>query len=322
MDEPQNPAGGTSDSPPGISLEPGSDAIVLSASHLFLIEVLGMQGTAWARGADRLEHRTLHLNLRLIEKLKGAIRANKGDVFSVDVPQKREDALTVSDYHGFWSHAQIEQGRKYLVASNGRNEDLPALLKEPSIKGLFDAALEQDVRLTITAEQRFGGPLRKENGQRTTAARGLLQFASERRAKVGPLFSQYLWERIGPVYEEGGESLEQSVITIIEAPDSALSLREALGYGAYDAVVSPEPSQQQVRLLRVFLELLLKPEAGAMFDRMLQVPIYNLAFRNERPTRPAAEVIASDAERSKMAAVATRFPSARAKAVAEWLADR
>ena len=322
MEEPQKPANGTSDAPSGIALEPGSDAIVLSASHLFLIEVLGMQGTAWARGADGLEHRTLHLNLRLIEKLKGSIHANKGDVFSVDVPQRRENALTVSDYHGFWSHAEIEQGRKYLVASNARNGDLPALLKEPSIKSLLNAALEQDVRLTITAEQRFGGALRKENGQRTAAARSLLQFANERRATVGPLFSQYVWERIAPVYEEGEESLEHSVIAIIEAPDSTLPLREALAYGVYNAVVSPEPSQQQVRLLKALLELLLKPEAAPMFDRTLQVAIYNLAFRNDRPTRPAAEVIVSDAERAKMAAVATQFSSARAKAVAGWLAGR
>ncbi len=322
MNELQNPGSGTSDQQPDIPLEPGSDAILLSASHVFLIEVSGIQGAAWARDADGLEHRTLHLDLRLIENLKGSIHANKGSAFSVDVPQKREDALTVSDYHGFWSHAEIEQGRRYLVVSNGTNRDLPALMKEPAIRALFNAALEQDVRLVITAEQRFGGALRKEDGQRLTAARGLLQFANERRATVRQLFSQYLWERIGPVYEEHEESLEPALIAIIGAPDSALPLREALVYGAYNAAVSPEASPQQARLLRAFLELLLKPEASAMFDRMLQVPIYNLAFRNEQPTRPAAEVIPSDAERAKMANVATGFPSARAKAVAGWLARR
>ena len=323
MNDQQTAGNGDADrNPPALPLEPGSEAIILSASHLFVIEVAGMRGAAWARGADGMEHRSLHLDLRLVEKLKGAFQADAA-AFSVDLPQKRENALTVSDYHGFWSHTEVEQGKRYLVASKGTARDLPALLQEPAIQALFDAALESDVKLVMTAEQRFGATIRgSANGRRVTAAQGLLKFAQENRTTERQLFSQYLWDRVSPAFHEAEEMVEPAVVALINAPDASIPLREALIYGVYDAVLSPEPSPAQVRFLRTLLELLLQPQASVMFDRMLQAPIYNLALPPERSPAVASDVIANAADRAKMAAVAARYPSGHAKAVAAWLAGQ
>jgi hypothetical protein len=322
MNETQNTANDAGANHAAIPLEPGSDAVILSATHLFVVETLQMQGGAWARGANGLQHRTLHLGLRLVENLKGALRAKNGAEFALDVPQERESAMAVSDYHGFWSHARIEQGKSYLAASSGRGEDPAELMKEPAIRALFDAALEADVKLTIDAERRFGAALRKENGQRVAAARDLLQFAGERRQSVRQLFSQYLWERVAPAFSEDEEALEPAVLRLVEAPDSSVPLREALVNGAYGELISPEPSPAQTRLLRALLELLLQPAAAPMFDRLIQVPIYNLAFPGGRAAHAAAELIADRDERARMAAIAAGFPSAKAKTVADWLNGR
>jgi hypothetical protein len=323
MNDQENPASGQSDrNQPALPLELGSPALILSASHLFVIEVVKMSATPWAAGGDGLEHRSLHLDLRLVENLKGVLARN-GDAVSVDLPQRRESALMVSDYHGFWSHTDVEKGASYLVAADGGGGGLQELLREPSIQALYPAALAADVRLAITAERQFGSTLRSAagGGDRLTAARGLLKFTHERRTAVHELFSQYMWVRISPVYRVAEESIEPAVLEMIETSDSAIPLREALVYGAYDEVLSLGPTPPRSgRLLRALLELLLQPQASAMFDRMLQAPIYNLAFQPGRPPLPAGDVITSAADRNRMAAVAAGLPSARAKAVAAWLA--
>ncbi|MFI5382413.1 MAG: hypothetical protein ACHRHE_24210, partial [Tepidisphaerales bacterium] len=104
MSENTQPASAKQDAAPApLPHEPESSSELLAATHLFTVEILQQSATPWAGAADNLQHRTLSLKLRLLELFKGNVQLKPGDAFDLNVAQRREDALTVSDYHGFWS---------------------------------------------------------------------------------------------------------------------------------------------------------------------------------------------------------------------------
>src|SRR5262245_15832767 len=125
--------------------EPGSSAEPLAATHLFTAELLSTSDDPWVRAADGYEHRRLRLGLSLMARLKGRLRLLPGEEFGTEVPHRRENALVVSEYHGFWSHADVVVGGRYLVVAAGDGDDPAALMQEPDIKALLDAALAADV---------------------------------------------------------------------------------------------------------------------------------------------------------------------------------
>src|SRR5881394_2814029 len=71
--------------------EAGSPSEVLSASHLFSVEVITLQETPWAMGADGLQHRNLNMDMRLLDVQKGKIDLAPQKNFQLRVDQRRED---------------------------------------------------------------------------------------------------------------------------------------------------------------------------------------------------------------------------------------
>src|SRR5436853_97698 len=105
-----------------LPFEAGSRAELLSSRNIFSIEVVNLAPSPWKRDPESgLEARNLHVEARLLTVYKGA--AQSAGPFKADLPQRREDALTVSDYHGFWSHQEIETGKQYVLFSNGTSTD-------------------------------------------------------------------------------------------------------------------------------------------------------------------------------------------------------
>jgi hypothetical protein len=306
----------------GLPREPESPSEILAAAHLFTVECTALAGTPWVREADGLEHRKLGMKLRLQQNLKGPLRVAAGSPFDLIVQQKREDALTVSDYHGFWSHAEPQQNGHYLVISNGEGDDPAALMQEPGIKELANAALASDVTLAISAEERLGASLRPENDgtRRRGAALELLKLTNDRRANADRLFAGYAWARIKPIYSSAEEYLLPPLLYIIEAKDTANSVRGSLVYGLWDEATDLGLSKERVRkLLGPFLRLLALPVAAPMHDRLLQVPIYNLLFQFGGAESSAAEIVPDETARRTMIDTASRARSERAADVAKWL---
>lgn len=281
-----------------------------------------MTPTPWVREPDGLERRSLSLRFRLLHNLKGRLRVAPGSVFEIKVPQERENALTVSDYHGFWSHNEPRQGQHYLVVSNGSGEDPAPLLEEPAIQDLADARLANDVRLADAAEERWGSALRPETPahQRRRAAAELLQYAYENRAAAQRLFAGYVWARVRHVYATAPEALSTQVFAIVSAADASIPLRQALINGSYEELIARRPAPEDVRkMLRVLLGLLQQKEAAPLFDRLLQSQIYNLLFQFGGAEARPADVVPDAADRAHMIAVIGRFTSQRAGEVRKWL---
>ena len=303
--------------------EPKSSAELLSATHLFTVETLDLSAGTWARGADELEHRGVSLKFRLLERFKGELKIGSGDSFEVQVGQRRENALTVSDFHGFWSHALPVKGARYLVMAEGAGNDPALLMQEASIKALVDAGLATDVKAAIVAEHQFGAALLPQADPvgRRVAALGLLKLAQEKRSAYGGLFGRYLWARIAPVYALNEGVLTSPTLEIVQAKDATRDLREALIYGLYDETLSLGTTPERtLGLLRPRVGLTLQPEAVPLLDRLLQVPIYNLVFQPGMAPVSPASVMPDAASRVAAAAVVARYKSERARRVAQWLA--
>src|SRR6185436_11872770 len=112
--------------------EADSPAEILAATHLFVVETIGIDRVEpWAEGPDGLQHRYLRLELRLQVPLKGKLAVPPGDKFFVPIEQTREDdGGSVSDYRGFWSHTMVEKGTRYLVMAKGDSVYAAVLMVE------------------------------------------------------------------------------------------------------------------------------------------------------------------------------------------------
>lgn len=324
MNPNENPATGAAVLAP-LPVEPGSEAEILLATHLFTVEWTEARAGTWAAESDGLEHRRLHLKARLLEQLKGELSVELGSTFELDLRQHREDELTISDYHGFWSHHDPLPGAKNVVLASGTGTDPVALMQEPAIRALLDPRAEVDIRTSGEAEQKFGADLRHATTPilRERIAAGLLTFTQERRGACHGLFGRYIWARIGPVFPGTQDELLAPALDLVQAEDTTIELREVFVYGLYAAVSALPPDRERsTKLIHAFLNLLLRPEAASLHDRLLQVPLFNLLFRTPSLTPSATVIIPDPAERARLIAVAIQFKSERASKVGAWLDGR
>ena len=315
--------------PPRAALpfEPGSLAELLSSSHLFTVEILSAQPTPWATGADGLEHRSIALSLRTLALLKGRLTVPAGETFSVTVPQRRENALVGSDYHGLWSHASPEPapGVKYLVVATAADAAPAApssLLLEPACKMLHPADLASDVALAEQGEQHFQGALRAGGADaELNAASALLHFAGGQAAAAREPFSRYLWERIQPSVLRHAPGVRPALLTLLSGPATSPALRLTLLVGLER--VLPDVQASDPRFLRdaghTLATLLLEPAAKETHQRILTVSLFHLVFPDEVNAQvAAADVLPDAAERGRVADVLRASRDARAQKLLAW----
>jgi hypothetical protein len=305
--------------------EHDSPSEILAASHLFTAQVLDASPTPWARGDDGLEHREMRMKLRLLERFKGPLRAKPGEDFDLTVPQRRENASAISDYHGFWSHIDIEKGTKWLVISRGEGSDPASLMREPAIMAIMDASYAVDVAGAITAEERFGASFKPgaDFPQRRMAAVGLLRLARDKESEYRGLFGRYVWARCAPIYAEVEKAISVSALQVIAAKEANPELRQAFIAGMYDQVLSLGPTRdRRIELGGALLRLLEQPEAATLVDWLAQVPIYNLVLGPEAPVMEPTQFVSDPAARGRIAHVLAGLHSQRAKQLQAWLESK
>ncbi len=308
--------------PGAMPVEPSSSSEILAATHIFTVELIEMSTTPWTRQADGLEHRQLRLQLALLERFKGRLALQPGGRFEVELPQRREDALTVSDFHGFWSHQELQKGSRYLVLSNGTTDNVAVHMKEPAITAMLAAEAASDVKLALAAEQRFQPALRPTEPltRQQSAAVDLLKFAKEKCETSAGLFGRYVWSRVAPIYPSAEPSLLPLTLNLVEARNATVELREALLYGLYNEVGELTPLRERnIQLIRALLGLMLQPEAAALQDRLLQVPLYNLICGEGSNVPPAATVVPDASQRTRLKQAIAGFSSERAQEIGAWL---
>ncbi len=295
--------------------ESGSAAEVLAATHLFTVEIVAVNASAWTPGEDGLEHRHLDLRARILQTLKGSLEEKGGQPFQMRVEQKREDALSVSDFYGFWSHRRdVTAPSSFLAIASGSTGDPAVLLSEPAIVDLLPLTLVSDVKLAIETEQRLG-PI-DSLGKVTE----MFKVLYAHRQDAQGLFARYAWERLAPMYASAEDPYLTAILRIVRSADASLPLRQTLLNGLYTEAQQMGLTPERCRkLLPPFLQILLQEDAAPMLDRFLQVQIYNLVFRPGLAAPNSAEILADAAERSRIAEVAGRYRNSRAQQIQAWL---
>jgi len=300
--------------------EPGSNSELLAATHLFVVRVSGAAATPWERGADGLEHQTLRLDLRLGRVLKGRVARALGANFTVVAPREREDAATVSDYHGFWSHAEVEAGEERLVIAEGTGDDPATLMLEPAIRKMADAALVADVIAAQGLEQRYAAALAAGGGEASRAAEAALAQVDHGRAQCqGPL-GRYLWARLSPVYAADEAAIRERVLTVALAKDTTPELRAAMVEGLFTATLdlAPEP-ERRIAVAGPLFRLLELPPGAISRDRLVQAVLFGLVFGTDHEPISATATVPDARERASVIAALSGMSGDRPMALAHWL---
>ena len=306
-----------------LPVEPSSRSELLTATHLFTVEVLSAQLSPWARGADGLEHRRLELSVKLGEILKGALDRAAGEVFPLEVEQRRESAHSESDYHGIWSHTPVAQGSAFLVVSRGAevSGSPAALMKEPACKKLLPRAQAVEAHLARQAEQVFQQRLAAPPGDPLAADRALAAFVAPRLSHASDLFGRYLWSRVEPRLlrdRNGGAIVEVS--GLLTAPEATypfqVQLVADLDRLARLPGVAPAVLPQVTRAL---FTLLADPQAQPLHARLVDVYLAGMLFHDGAPTLQAHAVFPEAADRARFRQALAPSTSEAARRIAEWL---
>jgi hypothetical protein len=308
----------------GLPFEPDSISELLSATHLFTVEVASFAATPWTTAADGLEHRSLDMTFRLLALYKGRLDVQPEETFPLNVEQRRESEFFNHEFYGLWSHVepQPEVGVRYVVVSQGATGAPAALMQEGACRRLLTPEYESDILLAREAERLFRRTLddRGQESPTLSAARALLNFTQERRAVGLDLFALYLWARVQPPLLQAPEVLLPEALALALSPDARTKFRLIIVASVYEAALLFAPDSPPYQLvLRALLTLLTRPEAAPLHETLVEVQLYNLLFQNSVPRFPRAGIVPDAAERGRLRDALAPFASERAQRIKVWL---
>jgi len=300
--------------------EPGSTAELLAATHIFEIRPTAVETTQWKRGSDGLEHRELIAHLLLGPVFKGDVGLTPGGEFILRAPQVREDALTVSDWHGFWSQTELHVGESRIALAESPGSNPAELLLEPAIRELADATLGVDFTAAAQLESQYARKLRADDAAAGSAALALLKQVADGRARYGGALGRYVWARIAPIYASNEATLQPAVLGIALAADTTSGLRLAMVMGLDQQLLNHESTPaQHAQLLGSLLRLLLLPQARPMREWLVQTVLPGQVFGEHGATVAAARIVPDAAERRRLTAAISAMPEQRAQDLVRWL---
>ncbi|MFT3775571.1 MAG: hypothetical protein QM820_60255 [Minicystis sp.] len=321
--------------PPGapagtpLPVEPGSRAELLSSTHLFTVEITALDAEPWTRGADGLSHRKLKMGVKLVEILKGTLDRRPGEVFPLEVAQRRVSKSIEEGYHGLWSHADPEVGKGYLVISRAPGAtSAPGLMREGVCEALLGKESAADVHLAEEGEQRYRHKLadRTEQDAQAAAARALIGLAAAHVPEESDLLARYLWARVEGtlVHADGKPGTIGDLLGLLTAPGGKQRFRIELIGAVEQLVENSEAPPERVKELarevaRAFFGVLVDPAATEMQESLVNVSLYPLVFPEDRPRLKAQEVLPAAADRQKARAALAHVHSEQAQKLTSWL---
>lgn len=268
------------ETPHSLPMEPGSSSELLSATHVFTVEIVKAVPSSWSAWENGLQHRQVNMHVKLLSIFKGTLDLHPNESFDLPVQQKREGEFVQSDYHGLWSHVSVESGNRYLVISNSQMGSPGVLMQEPACQQLLPANYDRDVLSAMEGETIYVSSLSaKAPRNQPMGLLRLLDLAHRERTHTRKIFAQYLWARVRPTFSEYQESFLPSVLALITDENSTLELRESLIADLYETTLTLNSPELTTRVLKTFLLLLTQKSALSLQGRLAEVQIYNLVFR-------------------------------------------
>ncbi len=308
-----------------LPVEPSSRSELLSATHVFTVEITAVHPTPWAAKPDGTRSRVLDMDAKLLDVQKGQLATPAGEPFEVSVQQ-----IEVSPRlppAGIWSALEPEAGTRYLVVANGLpTSKAQDLLAERALVRIADAAAAAEVHLAKEGELVFrsalSDPAHAGKDAEIAASRALLDLASNDIARAGDLFGRYLLARITPSFVRSPERPVAPLVALLVAPGASFGLRAEIS--ALLDQVAVELGADPVFLQTVasgYFQLLVDPGAQRLHHRLVQVSLYLLIFPKDdgNARAPSATVIPDAAARAQFKAALAAFPGDRAAKLSTWL---
>lgn len=296
-----------------LPVEPRSGSEILSATHIFEVEIATVTASQWKRQGF-LEGRQLSLVVRLLELFKGGLELSANRDFQVEVEQTRESEFSAGDYHGLWSHLDPEAGVRYLVFAIGNTTSGSALMQEPSCRSVLSSAFAPDVRAAIDAEHGIASV--NEPGESSEV---LFRIAEAQRSTLNDLFGRYLWARLKPAFLKQPNTYLPRILALTSSRSLTTRYRESLLTGLSDALMDlDEPKGLVLPAIRAMFSIVYLDEASPMRENLVSGHIYNLLFVDSAPRFHVNEVLDAKTRRQVLDAI-RNIQGDRSEEIRRWL---
>ncbi len=293
-----------------IDVVPVSHSLILRATHVLVVEITASSPGPWLPPDAPAPLRTVHLDLRLTEVVKGDVQQRAGDAVKVDVKQV-DPAMTLGQVPGLWSSVPIDPGTKLVVFASTDSHDAGVIANEPA--GLRLVPTEAALADVHTAAQVSAAKLDLS---------GAVAQARPVAGTLTDLFSDYLWEQYSPSAMADPQKFDVAA-GFLEEPTLHLLARTALLMAMTTAVDAPEPPplKQMDRLAVALFHLLAMREAAPQHDNLMSTYLPNLLSVDEPHARPPSEVFADyPAEKAKALAAVSAYHGTESTApLLAWL---
>jgi hypothetical protein len=303
--------------------EPPSRAGLLSASHVFVVEVVGIMPadlapTASAPGA-------VEMALRHVSSLKGRLDVRPGDVFlssprSADPVPGRDDGLV--------PHVQPWIGGRYVVVARGPGT-ARTLVGPRGCRAILPLSHVADVTAAAEAQAAFAQATCDATAVDADleACRALVRFAATRcRALHGP-FGAYLFARLAPpllrAYRESPRPpatgpLVAAVFGLLAEPGLTWELRAQVLREATLLAANASNKSLSRDIGRALLHELIAGRGEPA--RLVHECVYPVLFDvRGRPRLQSWEVVTDPERRTRASHALARVGGERALKIAAWL---
>ena len=298
----------------GLPVEPNSRSEILSANHLFTVEITTFAASPW-EPQGFLEHRTVEMNGTVIDNLKGELARDR---FEFKVEQRRDDPYTAMAYYGLWSHISVAAGQRFLVIASTASNDPAGMMNEPECRALLDVSRRQDVIAAMDAERAWD-LVRPEQGD-PAKVRALLDSAGPRRAEIEDVFGRYLGARVEPALYRDPKGLEVVVLAWISAPEATPNLVRAVVTAVDDVLVKlHRPPDVVGPFVRTIVELATRERLAPIRRQLLEVFLLNSVMPEDGKRLRVQDALPDPIDRRRLAELLSPLKSEQATELRNWL---
>ena len=274
-----------------IPVEPGSQSIILRATHILEIRLDAAKPGEWSHHPSGWLERRVDIEVTLIHVFKGTLQEAVNDSLRLTVIQLDNLSPWKTAILGVWSEKDLEAGSRLVAFCIGHSESVAELLKEPfcqQLRTVSDAS--DDVALALQAETERPG------------LEQVIDRAIQTAPTLNDLFMEYLWARWQKAALQNPQDFNQ-VMEIFETPSLGYTARATLLNLVIGDVLSGRASVMVTnRFVVALFRLLGIKEAAPLHDNIISTYLPNLlglGTSNEHAARDVFREFPSDRERAE-----------------------
>ncbi|MBN2532391.1 MAG: hypothetical protein JXB88_05840 [Spirochaetales bacterium] len=287
---------------------PQSSSVILRSTHIVKVKIITSKPDSWEQQPEKgLQKRTTHLELEIIEQLKGEVREEKTKPVAINVTQCEGITLIRIPIPGVWSEKPIDKGLEYLLfcyyippagssSQAGKGKPAPpdardVLCEEHTIMVLPVEKNESNVKLVMKAEK---------------DKLSLLEFLDTLTGQVkelNPLFAEYAGTRTGELVFADWEGYKKWM-ALQENPDLDLKTRVILIEAMLHKLQLADPGIFEFYSLAVInlFRILRLPGTELIHVNILQTYLPNLlGLTGAGSYKPAVKIFEQNSNERKLA---------------------